>query len=889
MKRIAILTALILTAASAFGQAARVDIPLLTSGPSVPITGGALPQTLWVADSLVYVCTHPSATLAACQAAPVTTYTDSTEGTTCPPSTQMVQLPGNTCTASSGVTANVGFWYGGGLVDYWVVSPYGNYGPFTVNPPAFTGPVTGAPNLQVTPDRYGTVDRTGVASSATAVRLAINTGNQVVFSPGIYNVCGLPPYVTGMTGVYQLTGLAAGPQGSHNELNVTPSVKFTCASGDMFVMPSSPPNYLSGYISGIEMTETSSANSGHIINLGSTTVGDRLSLTNLTFTQANPSKSWITGAAGCQECKIDEISGYVAAGNTVPAIQLDGDNNSLDIGRMNITSQGVPGSYSAHYLIEINKNSGAASNIHIHDSFSESATAGFINLNNVTDASIDDVFNYDQPTTPTAPFITIGSALSQVELKSVSSNYGTASIPDLVCPAGVCEFHNTALQYASLGGVILDQRSLPTAHYLDYTPAQQTDAALMGVWSTKDGFSGGGMTGNLLTGSDGLTTSWASSYQGFGSPAVVVTGQTDPLGGASASQITFALSSSNAGNSSSSWYQTLSPVPANGIFTESVWVKACTGTATFQMWGGSDVYNTTYTATTTWQRYYSTQYFSGSPIRFYIGVDSFLTGFSGAITSCLDVYGAQFTPGTAINPYVSTTYAGAAVPIAPGEYVNGMPVTNVLANIVPAAGQIPVGNAGGTAYAPVAMSGDCVLASTGAITCTKTNGSAFGTGAFATIANYAPLASTPQSVYNTPYTATMSASTGTLTTLTLAASSGSVQKYRVSVSASENAAGTGTCTTPGTIALTLAYTDADSGYSVSSGNVMQMTWAGLTISNTLPATASINANSVWRGLPFDIKVASGSAVTLTISQQTGSSCTTTTPVIKITPEMLSLP
>ena len=133
MKRIAILTALILAAVSAFGQAARVDIPLQTSGPNVPISGGPLPQALWVANAAAYLCTHPSATLVACQAAPITTYTDSTEGTTCPTATPLVQLPGNTCTAATGTTANVGFWYGGGVFDYWIVSSYGTYGPFSGN------------------------------------------------------------------------------------------------------------------------------------------------------------------------------------------------------------------------------------------------------------------------------------------------------------------------------------------------------------------------------------------------------------------------------------------------------------------------------------------------------------------------------------------------------------------------------------------------------------------------------------------------------------------------------------------------------------------------------------------------------------------------------------
>lgn len=53
----------------------------------------------------------------------------------------------------------------------------------------------------------------------------------------------------------------------------------------------------------------------------------------------------------------------------------------------------------------------------------------------------------------------------------------------------------------------------------------------------------------------------------------------------------------------------------------------------------------------------------------------------------------------------------------------------VVPNTAPSAGQDLVGNAGGTAYAPVSMSGDCARSSTGAITCTKTNGSNFATSA----------------------------------------------------------------------------------------------------------------------------------------------------------------
>ena len=186
MKRIAILTALILAAVSAFGQAARVDIPLQTSGPNVPISGDPLPQALWVANAAAYLCTHPSATLAACQAAPITTYTDSTEGTTCPPATPLVQLPGNTCTASTGTAANVGFWYAGGLFDYWIVSSYGTYGPFSGNSsnsalPSSCGNPTGIPcgGTGATTAAGANLAITGVTQTGT-----LGTSSQVSAFPG---------------------------------------------------------------------------------------------------------------------------------------------------------------------------------------------------------------------------------------------------------------------------------------------------------------------------------------------------------------------------------------------------------------------------------------------------------------------------------------------------------------------------------------------------------------------------------------------------------------------------------------------------------------------------------------------------------------------------------
>ena len=59
----------------------------------------------------------------------------------------------------------------------------------------------------------------------------------------------------------------------------------------------------------------------------------------------------------------------------------------------------------------------------------------------------------------------------------------------------------------------------------------------------------------------------------------------------------------------------------------------------------------------------------------------------------------------------------------------GATSSTVMPSTVPSAGQIPVGNAGGTAYAPVSLSQDCTIASTGAVTCTKTNNVSFAASA----------------------------------------------------------------------------------------------------------------------------------------------------------------
>jgi len=72
---------------------------------------------------------------------------------------------------------------------------------------------------------------------------------------------------------------------------------------------------------------------------------------------------------------------------------------------------------------------------------------------------------------------------------------------------------------------------------------------------------------------------------------------------------------------------------------------------------------------------------------------------------------------------------------------NAQTVAAVVPNTAPGAGQILVGNSGGTAYAPQSVSGDCTLAATGAISCTKSGGAAFAASATTDTTNASNIAS----------------------------------------------------------------------------------------------------------------------------------------------------
>ena len=114
---------------------------------------------------------------------------------------------------------------------------------------------------------------------------------------------------------------------------------------------------------------------------------------------------------------------------------------------------------------------------------------------------------------------------------------------------------------------------------------------------------------------------------------------------------------------------------------------------------------------------------------------------SGAIVGTSDIQTLTNKTVDSVTPtifgYLTTISSNVQTQINSKQASLGYTPTNaaIVPSTAPAEGGLLVGNSGASAYGLVSMSGDCSLASTGAITCTKSSGTAFGTAAFATLGN----------------------------------------------------------------------------------------------------------------------------------------------------------
>ncbi|HYG98844.1 MAG TPA: hypothetical protein VD837_06900 [Terriglobales bacterium] len=211
-----------------------------------------------------------------------------------------------------------------------------------------------------------------------------------------------------------------------------------------------------------EFSAISLKGGGHIFNFNASVPVSMNEIRNVTLWQMNGGKSVLqatsaAASAGFFDNRVHHFMFIYETGNTVPAINV-AEPAVSHLTFEAFRSKGSNTSSGTYAIsIESTQAQAPASSIIVRDGVIEQPHGGFLNLFSTTESQVANIQIWDQTVTPANPVINIGRRSSsayissRIKLENISSQVGSASIPDIKIDTSITGATSFTIQSSIIG------------------------------------------------------------------------------------------------------------------------------------------------------------------------------------------------------------------------------------------------------------------------------------------------------------------------------------------------------------------------------------------------------------------------------------------------------